>query len=691
MKSVVLVCLIFIAFLSIADTSEQIDIAEDLSEQLSSEIVKPLIVGGELAAEGDWPWVAALVYTTDEINTSLTVAGNDYPSEAFLYGPLGEANATMVDCGTGSVQCVLASGKVCLISRGQIDFSDKVINCQAGGGIGAIIYNNVEGNIAGTLGADFAGTIPVIAISKADGEQLLSQLNQVATLKVSSAKSSINNVNCGASFIGGQWLVTAAHCVDDAQIDLLKASVGAYDLSNIETPKTIKRIYVHPDYNPDQSLDNDIALIELVDVISQTGVTLLSDDETRRLALSNLPATVIGWGNTIAYNAGGSIPFSSQPNELLQVEMSLLSNEQCKAQLVAAFQQQDGITYSTEQVGITDNMICAHTADGGKGSCQGDSGGPLLVNTNQGWQQIGIVSHGIGCGDALFPDVYTRVSKFEDWISSIIQGVEFVADYDFPITPQYQKQTKLIGISNHSNSTVNLTYSLIANDLLSNGFSFSSDNCRTLLAKESCLIQVSFDAQNIGKQSARIVMNSDVADVATSEITITAQAIAIDDSLKIKLSHENLDLFWFSGGEQPWQRSNTTRAIYSGDISDGQQSSALLTFTGEGSLSFEWSVSSEESFDTLSLIIDGKEIDSISGDVSFTEVTINDISAGDHQVLWLYKKDDFNSEGEDRAYLKNVHFTPKSDQTSSSTESSGGTTYFIIFLLSSVYIRRLYF
>ncbi len=52
--------------------------------------------------------------------------------------------------GDGTV-CADADGKVCLIQRGTYDFSTKVLNCQGGGGIGAIIYNNAAGALLGTL------------------------------------------------------------------------------------------------------------------------------------------------------------------------------------------------------------------------------------------------------------------------------------------------------------------------------------------------------------------------------------------------------------------------------------------------------------------------------------------------------------------------------------------------------------
>lgn len=50
---------------------------------------------------------------------------------------------------------------------------------------------------------------------------------------------------------------------------------------------------------------------------------------------------------------------------------------------------------------------------------QGDSGGPFMCKNPQNPKQsyvAGIVSHGDGCARAGEPGVYTRVSKFLDWI-----------------------------------------------------------------------------------------------------------------------------------------------------------------------------------------------------------------------------------------------------------------------------------
>lgn len=54
-----------------------------------------------------------------------------------------------------------------------------------------------------------------------------------------------------------------------------------------------------------------------------------------------------------------------------------------------------------------------------------DSGGPLQVveNTNKcAYLIIGVTSYGLGCGFANVPSVYTRVSRYLDWIEGKVWG-----------------------------------------------------------------------------------------------------------------------------------------------------------------------------------------------------------------------------------------------------------------------------
>jgi len=47
------------------------------------------------------------------------------------------------------------------------------LNCENGGGVGAIIYNNIPGALSGMLSPNSATVVPVMGISQEDGLALL--------------------------------------------------------------------------------------------------------------------------------------------------------------------------------------------------------------------------------------------------------------------------------------------------------------------------------------------------------------------------------------------------------------------------------------------------------------------------------------------------------------------------------------
>lgn len=118
-----------------------------------------------------------------------SVSSGALAPEAFPMDGSAKATATGVlfDFGIGSAVNAGAAGKVCLIARGTVDFSTKVSNCQASGGIGAIIHNNVAGSFTGTLGTTVTN-IPSVSISLEDGNALkASRLGQSTTVSVAQA------------------------------------------------------------------------------------------------------------------------------------------------------------------------------------------------------------------------------------------------------------------------------------------------------------------------------------------------------------------------------------------------------------------------------------------------------------------------------------------------------------------------
>jgi len=132
----------------------------------------------EIAAPG-----VGVLSTLPYIETNrVTVDGVDYTGGHIEYSARGTVSGTLAAGGlcdsVGSW-----SGKVVLCERGVIDFYTKVANVQAGGGIAAIVYNNVPGDFLGTLGEGNSTSIIGISLSQENGQYLVSnKLGRTATV-----------------------------------------------------------------------------------------------------------------------------------------------------------------------------------------------------------------------------------------------------------------------------------------------------------------------------------------------------------------------------------------------------------------------------------------------------------------------------------------------------------------------------
>lgn len=112
-------------------------------------------------------------------NASLSTNGEEQEATLMTYTPSGSANASLV--AVPNLGCLPedfppeAADAVVLISRGECPFAEKATNALSAGAVGAIVYNNVEGPLAGTLGG-VGDYTPIVGIEQAAGEALLALL-----------------------------------------------------------------------------------------------------------------------------------------------------------------------------------------------------------------------------------------------------------------------------------------------------------------------------------------------------------------------------------------------------------------------------------------------------------------------------------------------------------------------------------
>ena len=114
------------------------------------------------------------------------------------------------------------------------------------------------------------------------------------------------------------------------------------------------------------------------------------------------------------------------------------------------------------------------------------------------------------------------------------------------------------------------------------------------------------------------------------------------------------------GNSNAWfTQTGTTRsggsAIRSGVISDDQSSTLTTSVYGPGTLNFHWRCSTESDYDFGEVLLNGSIKESVSGEVTnWQPVTLN-LEAGLNEIIWRYRKDDSESDGDDAVYVDDIN------------------------------------
>ncbi|KAF5281905.1 hypothetical protein FQR65_LT14489 [Abscondita terminalis] len=190
---------------------------------------------------------------------------------------------------------------------------------------------------------------------------------------------------CGASIIGSNLALTAAHCTVGNSASKLSVRAGSSYRGSGGRVYQVSVICQHQSYNS-ALIDYDVTVLTLIGQLQFTNsVKPIPLQQVNQEVPVGAIAVVSGWGTL---SEGGST------SQILQeVSLPRVSDQSC------------GNAYGSSK--ITQRMFCFGYTRGGQDSCQGDSGGPLNYNG----VQVGIVSWGFGCARPNYPGVYTKISN----------------------------------------------------------------------------------------------------------------------------------------------------------------------------------------------------------------------------------------------------------------------------------------
>ncbi|MBN3271764.1 CFAI factor, partial [Polyodon spathula] len=206
-------------------------------------------------------------------------------------------------------------------------------------------------------------------------------------------------INCGGIYIGGCWVLTAAHCVRPKP-QLYRIKIGVWNALKVDKDTdsiAVEQVIIHPDFNP-TTYQNDIALIQMKNIYH----TKECVNPNKYIAAACVPwseyqfkpgdkCVISGWGRAKGYERVYVLNWAH-------------------IQIIKNCSEIYGHRYYK-------GMECAGTYDGSVDTCQGDSGGPLVCTHNGVSYVWGIVSWGEKCGVANYPGVYTKVAHYYEWIS----------------------------------------------------------------------------------------------------------------------------------------------------------------------------------------------------------------------------------------------------------------------------------
>ncbi|RHZ66770.1 M28 family metallopeptidase [Aspergillus thermomutatus] len=196
------------------------------------------------------------VHLWTRADQSLTVGGEAFAASTMTYSP--SVNVTAPLAVVSNLGCVDSDypadleGKIALVSRGECPFATKSVLSAKAGAVAAIVYNNVEGSLAGTLGgatSELGPYAPIVGVSLSHGQALISLIQTdaaVASLWIDSQMENRTTYNVIAQTKGGDPNNVVAL---GGHTDSVEAGPGINDdgsgiISNLVVAKALTRFSV---------------------------------------------------------------------------------------------------------------------------------------------------------------------------------------------------------------------------------------------------------------------------------------------------------------------------------------------------------------------------------------------------------------------------------------------------------------